>query len=497
MGCNWRIITVFIVLGLLLSLTALASPVSADDGKSGNTSPERLLIKFTPGTSCADMAAVHQKVGGKVQSDIPEIGVQVVAVPHGEGAVRAATYRQQKEVASVEPDAVAQAVDIPNDPYFNSQWDMTKVQAPEAWDITQGSPDIRIAILDTGIDLDHPDLANKIASSINFTDSATCDDIYGHGTHVAGIAAAAANNGLGVAGLGRNCSIMNVKVLGNDGFGYYSWVVEGVTWAADNGANVINMSLGDTAPSSILQSAIDYACSKGVVVVAAAGNNHSSSPFYPAYYSNCIAVGSTNVSDTLSGSSNFGSWVDVAAPGESIYSCRPNGLYGYLSGTSMASPHVAGLASLVFAVATDSNGDGKLNDEVRGLIEANCDNTGIDVAYGRINALNAVLGLNAPAPPPALDPTPNTKLMWVDSITFFQKGKGLRIYVKVVDEIGPVAGAATALSVTREGFCPSWNFNGTTDAAGTTSFSILRSEGSILFIFSAVFSSETRSNFER
>ena len=237
MGCKWRIITVFIVLGLLLSLTALASPVSADDGKSGNTSPERLLVKFKPGIDANAMAEVHQKAGGKFEAVIPGIGVQVVTVPHGQGAAKLSAYRMQKEVSYAEPDGLAQTVDAPNDPYLGSQWGLTKVQAPQAWDITKGSPDVNIAILDTGIDLEHPDLATKIVSSVNFTTSPTADaNGASHGTHVAGIAAAITNNSIGVAGLGYNCSLMNVKVMGDDGYGYYSWIAQGIIWAADNGA---------------------------------------------------------------------------------------------------------------------------------------------------------------------------------------------------------------------------------------------------------------------
>ena len=173
------------------------------------------------------------------------------------------------------------------------------------------------------------------------------DDVNGHGSHVAGIAAAATNNGLGVAGVGYNaeswtsrCSATRARAL----FG----LRRGITWAADNGANVINLSLGGTMDSSALESAVNYAWSKGVVVVAAAGNNASSTPFYPAYYANVIAVAATTDLDRLASFSDFGDWVDVAAPGISIYSTIPGG-YGYMSGTSMASPFVSGLAALLFA----------------------------------------------------------------------------------------------------------------------------------------------------
>jgi thermitase len=302
-----------------------------------------------------------------------------------------AAYSSNARVAYAEPDFVAQALGSPDDPLFGSQWDMVKVQAPQAWEVTTGSASINIAILDTGVDLDHPDLANKIISNINFSSSPTVDDVYGHGTHVAGIAAAMTNNGIGVAGLGYSAAIMNVKVMGDTGTGTYSAIASGIIWAADNGADVINMSLGGSSASSILQDAVNYAWSKGVVVVAAAGNSGSTAPMYPACYTDCMAVAATDAIDGKASWSNYGDWVDVAAPGVCIYSTLKDNNYGYKSGTSMASPHVAGLAALVFATVSDANGDGKLNDEVRTRIEANCDDIGLSsIGHGRINAARAV-----------------------------------------------------------------------------------------------------------
>ncbi|MBN2187429.1 MAG: peptidase S8, partial [Dehalococcoidia bacterium] len=392
----WKLSTIVIILSLLLSVAAFASPISAATGQNSNPASQRLLVQFKPGTSWSDMARVHRHLGGKLGGIIPEIGVQVVDVPAGRGFIKSQAYRLHRQVKYVELDSLVEAVDVPNDPYFDNQWGMTKVQAPQAWSITEGSADIHIAILDTGIDMEHPDLAGKIVDNINFSDSTTPDaNGHNHGTHVAGIAAAATDNGIGVAGMGHNSSLMNVKVLSDDGSGYYSWVAQGIIWAADNGADVINLSLGGTSPSTTLEQAVDYAWSKGAVVVAAAGNYGSSSPFYPAYYTNCIAVGGTDSLDNLYSWSNRGDWVDVAAPGLA-YSTMPDGQYGSKAGTSMASPFVAGLSALVFTIATDSNGDGELNDEVRAKIESTCDNVGVDVVYGRINACQAVQGSSAP-----------------------------------------------------------------------------------------------------
>jgi thermitase len=391
-------LTVAILLIFSFPTIIFAAP-PANPAPVSDFSSQQILVKFQPGTSLPEVAEIHRQLGGQVKETIPGIGVQVVTVPKGQAMAKVKAYSANVKVAYAEPDFVAQAVGNPDDPGFGSQWGMVKVQAPEAWAVTTGSPSITIAILDTGVDQDHPDLASKIVKNIDFTGSASVDDVYGHGTHVAGIAAAMTNNGIGVAGLGYTATIMSVKVLGDTGSGAYSWVASGIIWAADNGADVINMSLGGSSASSTLEDAINYAWSKGVVVVAAAGNSGSTTPSYPAYYTNCIAVAATDSNDNLASWSNYGDWVDVAAPGVSIYSTLINNGYGYKSGTSMASPHVAGLAALVFTTVSDTNSDGKLNDEVRSRIETTCDDIGVSgIGHGRINAWSAVGDSAPPAP---------------------------------------------------------------------------------------------------
>lgn len=259
--------------------------------------------------------------------------------------------------------------------------------------MTKGSSTVRIAIWDTGIDQDHEDLKTKVIANVNFTTSRTVDDRYGRGTHVAGIAAAITDNARGIAGVGFQTSLMNVKVLSDTGSGQYSWIANGIIWAADNGAHVINMSLGGTSTSSTLQAAVQYAWSKGVVLVAAAGNENVSTPTYPAYYEECIAVAATDQNDAKASFSNYGSWVDIAAPGVNIYSTLPNhpnriGVrnYGSLSGTSMATPHVAGVAALVKArYPSLTNADIKAK-----ILAATDPATGFTPTLGRINAYKAV-----------------------------------------------------------------------------------------------------------
>jgi thermitase len=386
------IVALAIAILLLSSLptTVFAAPPDSPAPVS-DFSSRQILVKFKHDVTLPEVAEVHRQLGGKAKGTISGIGVQVVTVSKGQEIANVHAYSSNAKVAYAEPDFVAQVAGSPDDPEFGSQWGMVRVQAPQAWEVTTGSATVNIAILDTGVDLDHPDLANKIISNINFSSSPTVDDVHGHGTHVAGIAAAVTNNGIGVAGLGYSAAIMNVKVMGDSGTGTYSAIASGIIWAADNGADVINLSLGGSSASSILEDAVNYAWSKGVVVVAAAGNNGGTTLLYPAGYTNCMAVAATDAIDGKASWSNYGDWVDVAAPGVCIYSTLKDNSYGYKSGTSMASPHVAGLAALVFATVSDANGDGKLNDEVRSRIEANCDDIGLSgIGHGRINAARAV-----------------------------------------------------------------------------------------------------------
>ncbi len=390
----------WLFLAFLLAFSlAWSAPAAGPQPGTGAFAPDEVLVKFKPGTPASDQALAHRQIGGQLKAEITALGVQVIGVPAGTVEARVAAYGRNPNVEYAEPNYVAYAIGIPNDPYFGKQWGMTRIQAPEAWDVTTGSADVWIAILDTGIDQNHEDLVGKIAGNRNFTNSRTVDDRYGHGTHVAGIAAATTNNKIGVAGVGYNSRLLNVKVLNDQGSGYYSWVANGIIWAADNGAKVINMSLGGSSSSSTLENAVDYAWSKGVVLAAAAGNSGNSSPLYPAYYKNCIAVAATDKNDAKASWSNFGEWVDVAAPGVDIFSTLPNHKnyisrtygkslnYDYLSGTSMATPYVAGLAALVWTRYGTSNAS------VRDRIESTADTipgTGTYWTYGRINAYNAV-----------------------------------------------------------------------------------------------------------
>jgi thermitase len=288
---------------------------------------------------------------------------------------------------------------IPNDPGFTQQWGLSKVSAPNAWSIARRNQrKVSIAILDTGIDQNHEDLSNKIVLNRNFTDSPTIDDLYGHGTHVAGIAGAITNNDRGVAGMSYNAAIlMNIKVLGDEGFGLVSWVAQGIVYAANRGAKVINMSLGSSSHSKLLRRAVLYAWrEKRAVIVAAAGNDSTNSRDFPAAYNPVVSVAATNKNDRKARFSNYGAkWVDVAAPGVKILSTAPNhanviGCLNYcsLSGTSMSTPFVSGLAALIYATNRKLSNRQVVRIIERGAVSV--PGTGRLYEHGRIDAYKSL-----------------------------------------------------------------------------------------------------------
>lgn len=348
-----------------------------------------VLVKFRGG---AQMAAPvdHARIGARAVETLNRLNVQRVVLPKSVDMGQAlAHYRGLPNVEFAEPNYIARHFQVtPNDPSYGSQWGLPKISAPAGWAVTTGSTGVTIAIVDTGVDKNHSDLVGKLVAGYDFVNNdADADDDNGHGTHCAGIAAALTNNGIGVAGVDWNARIMPVKVLNASGSGSYSGIANGIIWAADNGAKVISMSLGGSSGSATLESAVNYAAGKGVVIVAAAGNSNTTAASYPGYYTACIAVGSTTSTDARSSFSNYGAnWVDVAAPGSSIYSTYDGNTYATLSGTSMATPHVAGLAGLLWA----KQGAAATAATVRNAIEQNCDNVGTWVAYGRINVAKAL-----------------------------------------------------------------------------------------------------------
>lgn len=281
--------------------------------------------------------------------------------------------KKDPNVEDAEPNYLATTSIIPNDSKYPQQWALPRINCPSGWEKMKGSPQVKVAVIDTGVDLDHPDLKCNLIKGYDWVDVGTPplgwhwvgdytgvdnipDDERGHGTHVSGTIAACTNNGLGVSGVAWHCKIMPVRALGTlannnnpnwkRGSGEYDDIASAIKWAADKGAHVINMSLGGPK-SFVLKGAIDYAFKKNCVLVAAMGNDGDGTIQYPASYSNVLAVGATDITDTRASFSNYSVHNDVVAPGVNILSTVPNDSYAVYQGTSMATPHVSGLAALL------------------------------------------------------------------------------------------------------------------------------------------------------
>ena len=422
----WFILCASLVVIVAASAVGAQPPqkVRPPEDKGGQVADEVLVAFRDEGHA----AVVARAVGAKVSRVLEGLHVHVLKVPAGsvEGTVRALTHNPMVEFA--EPNAILHAfLEDPNDPYDNTscyststagcitQWAWAKVQAYDAWSVTKGSPAVKVAVVDTGIDVGdpnywwpdytgHEDLVSCQSIIIkSFVSGESGNDDDGHGTHVAGTIGACTNNAIGVAGANWQVQLMGVKVLDYSGSGTLSAVASGIRWAADNGANVINLSLGTDTPYKTLERAVNYAWNRGAVLACAAGNNGTAARTYPAAYTNCIAVAATDSNDAKAWFSSYGAdWVDVAAPGVNILStiqddwtwCFLCYWYGYfpgydaLSGTSMAAPHVAGLAALVWATGKCST-----NSCVRSQIESTADKidgTGTYWQWGRVNYYNAV-----------------------------------------------------------------------------------------------------------
>jgi len=309
--------------------------------------PGELMLRFTPGTTAKQQAQVLAEARVTVNHRIAPLGVVVVNVSADRRDAVQAKLRASRFVARIEKDAVVEKLDTtPNDTYWAQQWGLRRIGLPTAWDQTRGAAGVVVAVLDTGVDASQPDLAGAVLPGFNvIANNTDTSDVEGHGTSVAGVIAARSNNTAGVAGICWTCSILPVKILGDDGTGDMATLATGIVRAADAGARVINMSLGGPAGSATLDQAISYAVAKNAVLVAAAGNNGVETPFYPAANPNVISVAATDENDQLYSWSNRGTWVNVTAPGCDP-ATAPGARYVNFCGTSAAAPVVAGLAAL-------------------------------------------------------------------------------------------------------------------------------------------------------
>ncbi|MGG0473683.1 S8 family peptidase [Priestia aryabhattai] len=376
--------SLFVIILLFYTVKYIVILLQLDSSEFTNNT--QIIVKFKEDVCEETQLKIHHKHKCTILDHNKELDFQVL---HSKRDINTLIkiYNKLEEVEYAEPNHMLKAFYTPNDPFFAYQYGPQKVQAPDAWDVTTSNGNIKIAIIDTGVQLNHPELAIKLWPGYNFVEgNLNPNDGNGHGTHVAGIAGALTENSLGIAGIAPSASIIPVRALDNSGNGTLSNIANAITYSTNAGAKVINLSLGSSQGSITLENAINHAWNQGVVIVAAAGNEASNTLTYPAAYQNVIAVASTDINDQKSDFSNYGTWVEVSAPGSTILSTYTGSYYAYLSGTSMACPHVAGLAALLAA-------QGKNNVQIKNTILSTCDpvpGTGLYWTYGRINANRAV-----------------------------------------------------------------------------------------------------------
>ncbi|WP_411375772.1 S8 family serine peptidase [Arthrobacter sp. MPF02] len=416
------VLAIFAASMMVTGTIASAFPGSAAPPEQSQAG--RILVKFRDNGAAAD---VLRRYGLGEGAEIGGTGTREFSVSASRESQLIAALSNNPAVEYAEPDHVVYAASA--DPLFDYQYALKNVgqsfpnnnpdypinvpggtpdadvDADEAWNITTGNG-IKVAVLDSGVDGNHEDISPKVVARANFSSSSTrtgdviAEDYYGHGTHVAGIVAASTDNSRGVAGVCPGCTILAGKVLNDSGVGTSSSVANGINWAVNNGAKVINMSIGAQA-SRTLEAAVNKAWSKGVVLVAAAGNGGNQARIYPGAYSNVIAVGATDNNDAKAAFSTYGSsWVDIAAPGVNVYSTFPNHPYALAgpnnralsydvgNGTSMSSPIVAAVAAMVWSLHP-----GATATSVREQVESSGEvKNGMETLWkhGRVNAYNAV-----------------------------------------------------------------------------------------------------------
>lgn len=347
----------------------------------------RILVMPRAGLPAKALAHILKEHKGKAKK-IGQSDLYIVDIPEYSEESVITALNQHPYLKYVEPDYIFYSSLTPNDPYFGGAWHLSKTEAAAAWDLSQGAG-ITIAILDTGVDSTHPDLAGKIVPGWNFYDNnSSTVDVNGHGTAVAGAAAASSNNGVGVTAMAGQSKIMPVRIASPEATAYGSTIAQGLTWAADQGVRVANISYANVPASSTIINAAQYMKNKGGLVIVAAGNGGKDEGFTPT--TSMIPVSATNATDNKTSWSSFGNYVALSAPGIDIWTTYRNSLYGTAWGTSLASPVVAGTVALMMAANTKLG-----STEIESLLFSTAKDLGSAgrdpyYGYGRVNAAAAV-----------------------------------------------------------------------------------------------------------
>lgn len=367
-----------------------AAPPVARSATKPTYLPNVLLVRFKAGVSYARGSEFLRGLGATTRVRIPQLRTRVVSVDDASQRNKVlARLRASRLVVDAQLDEILHTSGATlNDTFFSRQWGLQLAGFTNAWQKTHGKTTIVVAVLDTGVNASSPDLAGVVRPGVDLVNGdADASDDNGHGTAVAGVIAARANNAMGGAGVCWKCAILPIKVMGANGNGDLATVAAGIIRAVDMGARVVDLSLGGPAGEPALQQAVGYAASKGVLITAAAGNSGLPTPFYPANYPGVLSVGGSDARDGLYSWSEHGPWVRVSAPGCNVAPLLHGG-YGEFCGTSSATPLVAGLAGYLLSVRPTAT-----PQRLIGAMEKTARRIRTGVQFGRINAAAALAAL--------------------------------------------------------------------------------------------------------
>jgi subtilisin family serine protease len=383
----------------LVAWTGLPSPALARDVRPARLAG-RLIVRERAGLAASTLYDALRRHGARRIGGVDRLAATVVAAPETELASVQSALRRSGLFVSVERDYVAVVAEDPDDVYYAAQWGLTRIGAPEAWDLSSGAG-VTVAVVDTGIEASHPDLQGDVLPGYDFvSDDGDPADDHGHGTRISGIIAAQRGNAAGIAGIAPAVTLLPVKVMDWEGHGAYSAVASGIVYAVDQGARVLNLSLAGTAKSDVLQAAVDYATAHDSIVVAAAGNYGSNIAAYPAASTGAVAVSALDPLDGHPSFSSYGAWIGFAAPGVDIVTTSRGAGYGSATGTSPA----AAFGSAVFALLLSAQPELRRAEAIERVRDGCTDlgTSGWDRFFGagRVDAHAALVPGQSGGPPP-------------------------------------------------------------------------------------------------